>query len=152
MTDTTLDAPAKSYEELDRADAITELRARDEALADTKRALDEAVAQRDSLRENIATMQRQARSFNETLLEALKEQVDAGNIDRDNAQEVAEALGLKLPGKYTVTVTIELTVEGVEAEDENEAESLVRNDLTIDCSVESEGDNWEVSDVNVEAE
>lgn len=151
MTDTTIDAPAKSYDELDRVDAIAELRARDEVLADTQQALTEVAEERDILRRQLSLAKEQARTFNETLLEALEEQVHAGNLEREYAQEIAEALGLKLPGKFTVTVTIELTLEGVEADDEDDAEAQVRNHLTVDAGVENESEDFNVTEVSVES-
>lgn len=85
-----------------------------------KQSLTEAVDQRRQA-------ERAKRQLEESFRDALKERVDNDEVERDVANGLLEELGLKsLNRKFSVVVTLEVTVDGLEAEDEDDAERIAR--------------------------
>lgn len=66
--------------------------------------------------------------FKTNVTDVLKEAIKDEVIEREAAIEFAERLGVKAPVRlFAVTLQVEVTVEGVEAEDADDAEEKIRN-------------------------
>lgn len=143
-----------NYDDCGRNELIALLEKRDEQPvsvdADELKAANEAraVARNEAYR-----ARSELTSFQESVRDAFKELVDGNDLDRSVANDVLESLGVKkLNSIFTVTMTVQVTVEGIEAEDASEAEEKVQNDYSVDITCESRTFDFELSSVESEEE
>lgn len=88
----------------------------------------------------------------EAITERLKEAVDGEGLDLELAKTIAVDLGAKAPSRtFDVTIDIQVTIEGLEAEDEEDADKLAREAVSIDVSPENEysDENSDITSVDV---
>jgi hypothetical protein len=122
-----------------------------ETLTDNNGVIEDLQAQLKTQRELAVKRYRDLESFKAQVSESIKTFVDNDQIELETAKELCEELGIKAPqNSYDVEVTIVLTISGVVADDEDDAEQQVRNNLSVEGNVEEyDSEDWDVSDVTV---
>lgn len=105
----------------------------------------------ETQRDETRRARRQLTELQENVTEILKRLVEESELTRDYAKEIAEELGVRAPvNKFTVTMQVEVVIEGIEADDDADAERNARDllDLTI-MGGDYDSDHWDIDNVEV---
>ena len=114
-----------------------------------------AIEQRDralgTLRERVGHSERALNLFKQSVTDTLKEFVDNGTFDLRDAKSFAVEVDVPVPTKkFDVKVMIEIVIEGVSADDEDDAASKAREGLDVSVNLDSEHDTDSFSHVAIE--
>ena len=92
-----------------------------------------------------ATFSRSSEEMTEALATAIRE----GVLDRDDANNIADNAGVDHPkGRYTVTVMVEITIEGIEANSADDAEDIASGMTEISCNDSDVEFAFDITDVS----